>query len=54
MLFILSFYWAVVRLSNAIRIPIEDANPLQRPSQSQHSILTSDVRPIRGAVSSDS
>jgi alkylhydroperoxidase family enzyme len=30
LLFILSFYCAVARLSNATRIPIEDDNPLQR------------------------
>ena len=32
LLFILSFYSAVARLSNATRIPIEDENPLQRSS----------------------
>lgn len=32
LVFILSFYSAVARLSNATRIPIEDENPLQRSS----------------------
>ena len=32
LLFILSFYSAVARISNATRIPIEDDNPLQRTS----------------------
>jgi alkylhydroperoxidase family enzyme len=32
LLFILSFYSAVARLSNSTRIPIEDDNPLQRSS----------------------